>query len=489
MRRPDPEEPPPPDRSAGKIDGTLQVSLVKKGFWIYISPRIQCEVSSVFLSEKKALFAILSACAFLFAAVLRGQDETIYFRHFDRAEKSDRYVSSRILEKAKHLAELCLPRAAASGRSGSVLLEMDRSGGQKRLEARPGRRKNEIRIRFPGQTVFWAGDREQMCDLTAWCLLAKMGYGPDKALGIRRHWIVRGLARKLMSDETASAAGLPFVRAYPMAYALASHGIFADFDSILISPPDGTPPALRELADEYASLLLDICQRSGLLRGGLAEKILNAELDGTGDESLSFFSAAAEVSLPGKQQRALVANEDAEKNFFLTWFERYAEHVLLTFFTPVSAAQFEIVYRNTARIRSVDPDTFEVRRVSIADLPDEKNAPDAAELEETARRLSLLTAVSPSCLQAPLNEVRLALDRVRTGGMSHAGEAVEAERALIRETGRLCGIERYLKKVQEKQIGPGIRLETSLRSIRNLRLKQQPGSGIARLLDQWDEYR
>ena len=130
-----------------------------------------------------------------------------------------------------------------------------------------------------------------------------------------------------------------------------------------------------------------------------------------------------------------------------------------------------------------------MRRISIAELTSEKKTPEGAELTETARRLSLLTAVTPPGLQGPLSEVRQALDRVRLQGMDHAGEAVEAERRLIRETGRLCGIERYLKKVQEKQIGPGIRLEASLRAVRALRMKTQSGTGIDRLLDQWDEYR
>ena len=440
----------------------------------------------VFLPAKKNVIAILLAGVSL-AGTLRGQEERFYFRHFDSAEKSDRFVSGRLLERAKHLTGLCLPRST-SEKPGAVSLEMDSTGTQKRLEARPGKRKGDVRVRFPAKTALWEGDMEQMCDLIAWCILAKMGRGPGKALGIRTHWIVRALAKKLMDEENASSR-LPFARSYPMSYALAANGIFASFDSILISPPEGTPPNLQALSDEYASLLLEICQRAGLLQGGLAEKLLTSELDGSGNGSLSFFSAAAEVSFPSRRQASFIAETDEKQNFFLSWFEQNAEHVLLTFFTPVSAAQFEMIYRETARIRLVDPETFEVRRISIAELTSEKKTPEGAELTETARRLSLLTAVTPPGLQGPLSEVRQALDRVRLQGMDHAGEAVEAERRLIRETGRLCGIERYLKKVQEKQIGPGIRLEASLRAVRALRMKTQSGTGIDRLLDQWDEYR
>lgn len=440
----------------------------------------------MFFPAKKIVIAILLTVVSL-AGTLRGQEERLYFRHFDSAEKSDRFVSGRVLDRAKHLAELCLPCAAIE-RTRSVSLEMDSTGTQKRLEARPGRRRGEIRIRFPAKTSLWEGDMEQMCDLIAWCILSKMGRGPGKALGIRTHWIVRALAKKLLDEETASA-GLPFVRSYPMAYALAANGIFPSFDSILISPPEGTPPGLQALSDEYASLLLDICQRTGLLQGGLAEKLLTAELDGTGNGSLSFFSSAAEVSFPSRRQASFVAETDETKNFFLSWFEQNAEHVLLSFFAPVSAAQFEIIYRETARLRLTDPETFEVRRISIRELADEKKAPEDAELAETAQRLSLLTAVTPTGLRGPLSEVRQSLDRVRLQGMDHAGEAREAERKLIRETGRLCGIERYLKKVQEKQIGPGVRLEASLRAVRALRKETQSGTGIDRLLDQWDEYR
>ena len=440
-----------------------------------------------FTGKSCAAAVLLTGLAFLCA--LRGQEGRIYFRQFDSAETSDRYLSGRILEKAKSLVDICLPGTPGSGKTGPVILEMDRTGGRKRLEARPGRRKSEVRIRFPARAALWEGDMEQMCDLAAWCLLAKMGRGPEKALGIRTHWIVRALARHLMTDEAASAAGLPFVRSYPMAYALAAHGIFPSFDSVLISPSAGTPPGLRTLSDEYASLLFDICLRTGLLRGGLAEKLLSAELDGTGDGSMSFFASAAEISFPDRARKALYSGAYGEKNRFIPWFERQAEHMLLTFFAPVSAGQFEVLYREIARIRVVDPDTFEVRRIPIASLPGEKTAPDGAELTETARRLSLLTAVTPPGLQQALSDVRQALDRIRTGGMGHAEEACAAERALIRETGRLCGIERYLAKVQEKQVGPGIRLDASLRSVRELRRQTATGSGIDRLLDQWDDYR
>lgn len=420
---------------------------------------------------------------------LCGQDEKIYFRQLDPAENSDRYLSGRILEKAKFLADVCLPGMQGYGKAGAIILEMDRTGTQKRLEARQGRRKSEVRIRFPARSALWEGDIEQMCDLAAWCLLAKMGQGPEKALGIRTHWIVRALARHLVTDGAASSAELPFVRSYPIAYTLSAHGICPAFDSVLISPPAGTPPALRALSDEYASLLFDICHRTGLLRGGLAEKLLSAELDGSGDGSMSFFAAAAEVSFPERVRKALFSGTDDGKDRFITWFEQHVEHQLLTFFAPVSAVQFEAVYRETARIRVVDPVTFEMRRIPISSLPREKTAPDSAELAETARRLSFLAVVTPPGLQQALSDVRQALDRVRTGGMGHAQEACDAERALIRETGKLCGIERYLAKVQAKQIGPGTRLDASLRSVRDLRMQTKTGSGIDRLLDQWDDYR
>lgn len=439
----------------------------------------------MFFSEKRCAAAVLLiGIAFVYA--LRGQDERIYFHQLGSADNSDRYLSGRILERAKYLTDVCLSGMSGTGKAGPVVLEMDHTGVQKRLEARSGRRRNEVRIRFPNRAVLWEGDMEQMCDLAAWCLLAKMGRGPEKALGIRTHWIVRALARHLVTDESASS--LPFTRSYPMAYALASHGIFASFDSILISPPAGTPPGIRTLSDEYASLLFDICQRTGLLKGGLAEKLLSAELDGTGDESMSFFAAAAEVSFPERARKALLPGADGGKKYFLVWFERYAEHMLLSFFAPVSAARFETLYRETAKVGVVDPETLEVRRIPIAHLSGERTAPDGAELTETVRRLSLLAAVTPPSLQAPLAEVRQALERIRTGGMIHAEEAREAERALIREIGRLCGIERYLTKIQEKQIGPGIRLNASLRSLHTLRMRTKPESGINRLLDQWDEY-
>jgi len=442
----------------------------------------------VFFSGKSCAAAVLlTGIAFL--CVLHGQEEKIYFRQLDPAENSDRYLSGRILEKAKSLADTCLPGMAGSVKAGPIVLEMDRTGIQKRLEARQGKRKSEVRIRFPARAALWEGDIEQMCDLAAWCLLAKMGRGPEKALGIRTHWIVRALARHLVTDGAASVAGMPFVRSYPIAYTLAAHGICPSFDSVLISPPAGTPPALRDISDEYASLLFDICLRTGLLRGGLAEKLLAAELDGTGDGSMSFFAAAAEVSFPERARKALFSGTNDGKNRFITWFERQAEHQLLTFFAPVSAVQFEAVYRETARIRVVDPDTFEVRRIPIASLPGEKTAPDGAELAETARRLSLLTVVTPPGLQQALSDVRQSLDRIRTGGMVHAQEACDAERVLIRETGKLCGIERYLAKIQAKQIGPGIRLDAALRSVRALRMQTKTGSGIDRLLDQWDDYR
>ena len=155
----------------------------------------------MFFSGKNRTAAILLTCL-AFACALRGQEERIYFRHFDPAEKSDRYLSGRILERAKFLADICLPGMPDSGKAGPVVLEMDRTGIQKRLEARPGRRKNEVRIRFPAHAALWEGDMEQMCDLAAWCLLAKMGRDPGKALGIRTHWIVRALARRLAADGT-----------------------------------------------------------------------------------------------------------------------------------------------------------------------------------------------------------------------------------------------------------------------------------------------
>ena len=440
----------------------------------------------IFSAERTFLAILLSGV--ILPVALQGQEERLYFRHFDSAETSTLFVSGRTMERTKHLVGLCLPHEEASGKSWNVVVEVDTTGTLARLETRPGKRRNEIRVRFPENIAQWKGDREQMCDLVAWCILAKMGRGPGKTPKIRSHWIVRALARRLIAEETVPSRQL-FVRSYPMSYALAAHGMFASFDSVLISPPEGTPPYLCALADEYASLLLDICQRAGLLQGGLAEKLLTAELEGSGDESLSFFAAVAEVSFPSRSQAAVVSEADEGKNFFLAWFEGNAEHILLTFFAPVSAAQFEIIYRKNAWIRMIDPKTHEVRRIAIHALSKEKTAPEEAELKETIHRLSLLKAVTPPCLQESLSGVRQALDRIRTRGMEHAEEAEEAERRLIRETSRLCGIERYLKKVQERQIVPVVRLEASLRAVREFRFRKQSETGIDRLLDQWDDYR
>ena len=92
-------------------------------------------------SGKSSAAAVLLTFLVSACALLRGQEERIYFRHFDPAGNSDRYLSGRILERAKYLADICLPGMPESGKAGPVVLEMDRTGIQKRLEARPGKRK------------------------------------------------------------------------------------------------------------------------------------------------------------------------------------------------------------------------------------------------------------------------------------------------------------------------------------------------------------
>ncbi len=426
---------------------------------------------------------------------------------FTSADRSDSYLTQRLTERFESTASWAFPLRRNPYRCR--VLQPD-SAGNAGKEAETflfgatlsGR---EVRIRLPGAFRTWANDRESREMLMAWIVLARLELPPEYAERIRDHWIILGLARKAW--KSFQNGQLPLSRSYPMAYALESHGIRPTLERVLSggsSSLRGSSPHVRELQAEYAELLLEASERSGLFKNNRLEGFLKAALLKTGPEGMDLFPEFAEAALRrrkgffGKrsgnrpQGKDLPAVAASRKEICEEWFAESMEKLLIGSFTPYAAEHFETLYHEASKIPFQDADGQE-KVCSLSDLPMKREEiPDLNNrITQLLGRLNYLSTRGAPEFSAPLSSIRLAVTKCRTeGGEAVREEIVRAEKQLFTAFSARHALERYLAEAELRFSGPRVCFRNSLEALERSEQRSRAVFPEAnRYLDEtWDEY-
>ena len=406
--------------------------------------------------------------------------------HFDDAKKQPSFHAARTGDRLRRIAEWCIPSPHAVPRK--VTWSVEKDPYLFRFHAKSAGLRKETNITVPAYFPGWIRDPVVFRKLTAWVVLARLGRGPEMAEAITGHWIIRGLAYKALADSREQAK-FQFTKDYPVAWALASHGIYPALDSVFTTDHEEIYSASSEWTWEYAALLLEACHRSGFLRESLAENLLNAALSGTdgGDARTAFFKAADALGTVRKQKK----RKDERNVIFNEWFQENVKRSLLSFFMPESPECSETRYWAASECYWTDADG-KTRSCRPAELPLLRaEIPDAAGV--VAGLLSRLTVRNEShpMIQEQLSDLRSAIAQYALEGTpEQSAEKIRAaEKELIRIIDFLVQTEHHLSFAQIRFVQPGARMAHLLRAVRRQPREHTAFSGVDERLDKWDDYR
>ena len=424
---------------------------------------------------------------------------------FTQADRSDSFLTQRLTERFESVAAWAFPLRRNPFRCR--LLQPD-SGGKSGKEAETylfgatlfGR---EVRIRLPGPFRTWTKDRESREMLMAWFVLARLELPPEYAERIRDHWIILGLARKAW-ESFQDTSSLPLSRSCPMAYALESHGIRPSLAKLLSSavPSQRTSPQARELQAEYAELLLEAADRSGLLKNNRLEGFVKAVLaEKSGVDAMDLFLEFAGPALRRRQVFGKRSGKDtsgkdtgtaSREEICGKWFSESMGKLLISSFTPYAAEYFETLYHQAAEITYTDADGQE-KVCSLSDLPMKREEiPDLNnKITQLLGHLSFLSTRGAPEFSAPLSQIRLAVTKCRTeGGEAVRDEIARAERQLFSAFSARHALERYLAEAELRFSGPRVCFRNALEALeRSEQRSRAVFPAVNRYLDEtWDEY-
>ena len=434
-----------------------------------------------------------------------GEEGGFHLLQFMQADRSDSFLTQRLTERFESAAAWAFPLRRNPFRCRLLQPDSAGNGGKEAETYLFGATLSgkEVRIRLPGPFRTWTKDRESREMLMAWFVLARLELPPEYAERIRDHWIILGLARKAWESfqETSS---LPLSRSCPMAYALESHGIRPSLAGLLSPavPSQRTSPQARELQAEYAELLLEAADRSGLLKNNRLEGFVKALLAGKpGVDAMDLFLEFAGPALrrrqvfgnpSGKDSSGKDAGSTSREKICEKWFSESMGKLLIGSFTPYAAEYFETLYHEAAKITYTDADGQE-KVCSLADLPMKREEiPDLnSRITQLLGHLSFLSTRGAPEFSAPLSQVRLAVTKCRTeGGEAVRDEIARAEKQLFSAFSARHALERYLAEAELRFSGPRVCFRNALEALERSEQRSRAVFPEAnRYLDEtWDEY-
>lgn len=404
---------------------------------------------------------------------------------YEDARTQPSFHAARTADRLRRMAEWCIPSPHRA--PWKVTWSVEKDPYLFRFHAQGFGAGKETKITVPAYFPGWIRDPVHMRKLTAWVVLARLGRGPEMADAITGHWIIRALTYKALADSREQAK-FYFAKDYPVAWAMASHGIYPALDSVFTTETEDLHPAFREWESEYAALLLEACHRSGFLRESLAEKLLTAVLSGTdgGDARNAFFEEISALEAIKKNRRG------HERNVLLNeWFQNNMERSLLSFFMPESPECFETRYWTESECSWVDPDG-KVQQCRPSEIPLRRDGiPNvSAVVSGLLSRLLFGREVHP-LIRERLSELRETItNHALSASPERASEIIrDAEKKMIRTVDFLVQTEYALSLAQVRLVQPGARMEYLLQSVRRQTREHAAFSGVDELLDKWDDYR
>ena len=458
-----------------------------------------------FFSRYFAIF--ISAAAFFLTGVgsTAAADGAFYVLNYENAATSPRARVVNLTERLKRLARQSL-RLPKSRRGREIFATLSDGRKEKLFTYRTDKRGN-LRIILPNTYDKLLKEPGRLPMLTGWYLFGHAAKDPELEKVFRNSWFVVGLSRKALGEM--NLVRTPFAGYFPAAYTLTSASRYPTLQSLLETEllPEDTAPRL--IYEEYCELLVMICARNGLFRGGMLYRLLDdLEKDPSRKDMPKLFRQHSRRILEKRNPKIFkqIANDTELKAAYETWFRKELDELLNYGFLPASAEKIESGYLKAVRFesplkpqeqksdenqpdgkKSAEKPAAETVSGALAELI--ANYPKLAAPEKTAAeiigRLSRLRQMSPPDLKIPLTSVRIALQSFSAKPSDHTGKALlQAEQDFFKALENHLVLVKFLAEAEVACVSPAARyyLTFSLIDYRK-QPDQQPIRSLARLLE------
>lgn len=450
---------------------------------------------SHFFSRYFAIFMFGTAVFLTGTGSTAAADGDFYVLNYENAATSPRARVVNLTERLKRLARQSLsgPKKSKTREIFAVLSD----GKQQEVFTYRMDKRGNMRIMLPDSYEKLMTEPGALPRLTGWYLFGHAGKNPDLEKHYRNSWFVVGLSRKAMGEM--NPVRTPFTGYFPAAYTLASASRYPSLQSLLetqLQPEDTT---LRLIYEEYCELLVLICARSGLFRGGFLYGLLDDLEKKPQPDMPELFRSHSRALLEKRAPKIFkgITDETGLKEAYERWFRKELEEMLNYSFQPASPEKIENVYLKTVRFESrLKPkekkagekkESGKTIRGRLGELIAHYSELEKPELTavEIIGGLSRLLQMTPPDLRIPLSDIRNALQTFATQPSDRNGKAVlDAEQNFFRAMENHLVLEKFLSETEASCVSPAARyyLTFSLIEFRK-QPARQPLRQLAELLE------
>ena len=443
-------------------------------------------------------FVFFAAGALFFLTVpagLRAADGDLYILNYEDATVSPRAKVVNLTERLKRLVRQSIP--GGKKQKTREIFAVFADGKRFKPFTFQFDKQNDLRIILPPSYPQVMAEPAALPRLTGWYLFGRAGKDPDLEKHCRNSWFTVGLARKVLEEMHPSHT--PFSGYFPAAYTLTSASRYPTLQSLLETEltPDDT--AARLVYEEYCELLVLICARSGLFKGGLLTRILDAvEQNPNRRDMPELFRSLARPFMEKRQPKLFPKNLDGKQlaDAYEQWFRQELDDLLNLNFLPAPAEKIEQLYLTAVQFegrlkadgenekdKKPGPAVHGDLAVLIRDW-DRLQAPEMIAGGMIGRLARLNTRTSPD-LKIPLENVRNALlVFARKPGPENGKRLLAMEQELFRALERNLAIADLLTRSEQECVTPAGRYYLTFHLIDyGKRVSAQPLPRLAALLE------
>ena len=274
-----------------------------------------------FFSRYFAFFISAAAVFLAGAGSAAAADGEFYVLNYENAATSPRARVVNLTERLKRLARQSL-RLPKSRRGREIFTTLSDGRKEKLFTYRMDKRGN-MRIILPNSYDKLLQEPGTLPMLTGWYLFGHAAKNPELEKTFRNSWFVVGLSRKALGEM--NLVRTPFAGYFPAAYTLTSVSRYPTLQSLLETEllPEDTAPRL--IYEEYCELLVMICARNGLFRGGMLYRLLDdLEKDPSRKDMPELFRKHSRRVLEKRVPKIFkrIANDAELKTAYESWFRK-----------------------------------------------------------------------------------------------------------------------------------------------------------------------
>ena len=424
---------------------------------------------------------------------IKAADGTLYLLNYEDVETSPRARVIQLTEKLKRLSRQTVP-SVKTGRTREIFAVLSDGRKSRPFTFRTDKLGN-LRIILPDSYPKLLSEPDVLPRLTAWYLFGRAGKNPELEKYVRNSWFAVGLARKLFEEMNSSRT--PFSGYFPAAYTLTSTNRYPTLQSLLETPLKPEDTVLRMIYEEYCELLVLICARNGLFKGGLLANLLDElEKSPERDDMPDLFRNLAYPILKKRSPKIFPPDlmEPRLRDAYEIWFRRELDEMLNWNFLPAPAEKIETRYLQTVHfsspLKKTDQNNQKTETVqgglkTLIQYYRQLENPEKTAHSILDGLVRLIYSASPD-LKVPISRIRSAVQNFTAAPSAQTGELLlSEEQNFFRSVEKNLLLTQFLSETERECVAPATRYYLTFSLIDyEKRMQVQPVPRLTRLLEQ-----